>query len=212
MLRRKVEVFAPTDGILKVMRDTDERSRRGIDYSKPDGLEVAYPLDYRRVRVSSRDVELADAFGTAISAKVECRRAPDLAPDMDVVMDGKVFELTRMEDRGRTCWLWLADIQCDGVVELLQEATTRDSHGIPQEPASATVPVPVYCRTVQASAKRAIAQGIDMQRPALQLRLRTCDYAGERRLKRNGVTYTIDESEGHGRWIDLTCSRKVADR
>lgn len=210
MLRRKSEVFAPTDGRLTVTRETSERLKRGIDYSGMSGLEEAYPLDYRRVRVSSRDVELADAFGTAISAKVECRRAPDLAPDMDVILDGKMFELTRIEDRGRTCWLWLADIQCDGVVELLQEATTRDSHGIPQEPASATVPV--YCRTVQASAKRAVAQGIDMQRPALQLRLRACDYAGERRLKRNGVTYTIDESEGHGRWIDLTCSRKVADR
>ena len=210
MLRRKVEVFAPTDGILKVMRDTDERSRRGIDFSTPDGLEVAYPLDFRRVRVSSRDVELADAFGTAISAKVECRRPSMLATDSDVLMEGRMFELTRIEERGRTCWMWLAEVSCDGTVALLQDATSRDAHGIPQDVTAE--PVEVYCRTVQAATRRDVPLGIDTQRPALVLRLRACDYAGERRLKRGNATYTVDATEGHGRWVDLTCSRKVADR
>lgn len=210
MLRRKAEVFAPTDGILKVMRDTDERLVRGVDFSGTEGLEEWLKLSYSRVRVSARDVELAESTGTAITAKVACRMAPGLTPDYDVLMDGRLYELTRLENRGRTCWLWLSEIATDDTCDLLQVQTVRDSHGIarPQE----GEPVTVWCRSIATTAAREVPQGVDMLRPGIRLRLRACDYDNETRLRRGGRTYTVTSVESHGRWVDLRCELKVADR
>ena len=210
MLRAKPEVFAPTDGVLYVTCDTSRRGERGADFSDPLLVNTVFPLAFRRMRISTRDVELAGATGSEVTAKVEVRAAIALTPDTDVTLNGKLFELTRVESRGRTCWLWLSEIACDGTVELLPDSVTRDSHGIPVE--GSDLPITVWCRRVSPFARRVNATGIDEIRPALRLRLRSSDYAGESRLKRLGATYSVTSVDNVGRWVDLTCSQKVADR
>lgn len=209
MLRRKAEVFAPTDGVLYVS-SASETLRRGADFSDASLYPVAFSLAYRRVRISARDVELAEATGSEITAKVETRNVAALSPDTDITLGGSVYELTRVENRGRTCWLWLSEVACDGTCELLSETYEFDAVGIPRRTSS--TPAPVCVRKAALSAGHMSGAGVDTLSPALTLRLRTRDYKGEARVRRDGRTYAVIGTESHGRWIDLTCRERGADR
>ncbi len=210
MLRRKAEVFAPTDGVLYATIDTDARAARGADFSDPELLDVVWPLDFRRMRISARDVELADATGSEVTAKVEVRNAPLLTPELDVLMGGKVYETTRVESRGRTCWLWLSELASDGTCELLSETYEYDRLGIPKQ--SGKQPTEVFVRRVEYDLKRSNANAVDALDGTIEVRIRACDYADERKLKRGGTTYTVLGAQSHGRWVDLTCRERGADR
>jgi len=210
MLKRKAEVFSPTDGVLYATIDTDARAARGADFSDPELLDAVWPLPYRRLRISARDVELAESTGCAVTAKVETRAAVNLTPEIDVIFDDGVYEITRIERRGHTRWLWLSEILTDGYVDLTPAGVQRDAHGIPV--AGSATPVRVWCRRQAPSTRRVTADGIDALRPALTLRLRSTDYLGESQLKRGGIDYSVVATESHGQWIDLTCERKVSDR
>lgn len=210
MLKRKVEVFAPTDGVLYVTVESSERLLRGADFSDPALLDEVFPLAFRRMRISQRDVELSDSTGSAVTAKVETRAAIGLTPEMDVVFDGGVYEITRVERRDHTYWLWLSDLTTDGTVDLVPCTTTRDSHGIPTGDSENAKRV--WCRKIAPSSRRTMADGVDSLMPTMTIRLRTIDYVGEPKLMRNEVEYSVISTEGHGAWVDLTCARKVSDR
>lgn len=210
MLKRKPEVFAPTDGVIRVCADSDERRERGADFSDVSLLVPMYPLAFRRMRISSRDVELADSTGCELSVKVETRLTPLINANNDVELNGKTYELTRVDNRGRTCWLWLSEMATDGTCELLSETYGYDAVGVPRRVDAP--PVTVYVRSVSPSLRRRMASGVDALTPLLALRLRTLDYAGEQRLKRFGRTYTVVSSETHGRWVDLSCRERGSDR
>ncbi len=208
MLKRKAEVFAPTDGVLRVLVD-DDRSARGVDYSSPYVTGYCVPLAFRRMRVSARDVELAESSGDEITRKVEVRIAPDLAPNVDVLCEDVMYDLTRVDKRGNTCWLWLSEIACDGTCELVGSTVTYDALGIETVVEN---PTTVYVRRASQSAKRLSASGSDGLRPAVTLRLRACDYDRERTVRRGGITYSVMSTEGHGRWVDLACVERGSDR
>lgn len=211
MLRRKAEVFAPTDGVLYVGTDSAERQSRGANYSDPGLVNTLFPLAFRRMRISSRDVELADATGSEVTAKVEVRRAFALTTEEDVAMGGKVYEITRVEDRGRTCWLWLSEIACDGTCDLLAEEYEYDAVGIPHL-SGRQDGTTVHVRRVSPGLSRVTTQGVDGLGPTMRLRIRASDYQGEQRVRRAGVTYTVASAEGHGRWVDLACKERGSDR
>ena len=209
MLDRKRGLFAPTDGVLSIL-SPDVEPERGEDFSDPYGYAPLFMLCVRRMRVSSRDVELADSTGSEISAKVELRSAPLLEPDSDVLWDGTVYEVTRVESRGRTSWVWLSEVACDGTCGLVRTSTARDRHGIPAGPDSD--PVTVYCRKVAPSAVRKAKDSLDALRPSLFLRLRASDYDGETTVVRNTLRYSVTSVSRAGRWVDLTCEQKAGER
>lgn len=213
MLKRKAEVFAPTDGMLSVGADTSARLARGADFCDATLLDELYPLAYRRMRVSSRDVELADSTGSEITAKVEVRTSPSMNADCDVVVDGRVFEVTRVENRGRTSWLWLSEMATDGTCELLPNRVERDANGIPL--VESTKGSSVLCRKAKNLLSKSTrvpgTVAADPSKAVVTLRVRSIDYLGERFLMRGGDKYTVISSEGAGKWVDLTCMRKVAD-
>lgn len=209
MLKRKAEVFAPTDGVLYVDTDSTERELRGADFSDSRLINTLFPLAYRRVRISSRDVELAESTGSEVTAKVEVRHAFALTADDDVAMGGKVYEVTRVEDRGHTCWLWLSEIATDGTCDLITTIYKYDSVGVPRK--TGTSPTPVWVRRVSPALRRT-SNGVDALGPMLTLRLRSSDYDGEQQLRRGGITYTVASVESHGRWVDLACRERGSDR
>lgn len=208
MLKRKAEVFSPTDGVILICTDAQERTERGADFADASLLVEAYPLAFRRMRISQRDVELMGATGAELTVKVEVLHAPGLAPEQDGVVDGRVYEITRVEDRGRTCWLWTSEVATDGQCTLISSRTERDAYGIPVRSAHET---DVWCRKARRSTTYVTKDGAEL-RPQLELRIRAADYDGEATLRRGGVTYTIIATSGSGKWLDLTCERKVADR
>lgn len=210
MLRRKPEVFAPTDGVLNVLHESEYSQQVGACFTDPTLYAQLYPLAFKRIRISARDVELAAATGSEITGKVEVRHALELSPDLDVCINGTVCEITRIEDKGRTCWLWLSEIATDGTCDLLSTTYDTDAVGIPH-PREGT-PTPVYVRKVAPTAKRASGAGFDALGPTLTLRIRATDYANQQRLRRSGITYTVMACEHHGRWVDLTCRERGSDR
>lgn len=207
MLKRKAEVFSPTDGVVYVCAGGC-LDGRGSDFSDPAFYVPTLRLDFRRMRVSARDVELAEATGVELTAKVEVRAAPGLSPESDAIMDGKVYEITRVEGRGRTCWLWMSEVATDGTVTLLDSVTLRDPHGIPTRDGPKQ---DVWCRRVAMTTRELVADGREL-RPSMTVRLMASDYRGEETLKRRGVAYSVTCTQTHGRWLDLTCERKVSDR
>lgn len=210
MLKRKAEVFAPTDGVIRVCTDSDERQERGADFSDASLLVLMYPLAFRRMRISTRDVELAESTGCEITAKIETRYTPLINANNDVELNGKPYELSRVENRGRTCWLWLSEIATDGTCELLSESYEYDAVGVPHK--TGTVATLVYVRSVSPSLRRSTANGTDSLGALLTLRLRASDYDSEQHVRRSGKTYTVMSTESHGRWVDLTCRERGADR
>lgn len=210
MLRRKPEVFAPTDGVLNVLCDSEYSQQVGTCFTDPTLYAQLYPLAFKRIRISARDVELAESTGSEITAKVEVRNAVGLTPDNAVTMGGRVYEVTRIEDRGRTCWLWLSEVATDGTCGLVPATYDYDAVGIPVPTKSD--PITVYVRKVATSLKRASTQGVDGLVPSLTLRIRASDYSGEQQLKRLGKTYTVIKAESAGRWLDLTCRERGSDR
>lgn len=209
MLKRKPEVFSPTDGVVYVCADREERLDRGADFSDAALLAPLFPLSFRRMRISSRDVDLMEATGTEMTVKVEVRNVPALAPERDAITGGRVYEITRVENRGRTCWVWMSEIATDGQCTLLSTKTERDRYGIPTQESAET---DVWCRKVQRSAAYVARDDGTELRPQIRLRIMAIDYDGETALRRGGITYTIIETSGAGKWLDLTCERKVADR
>ena len=210
MLKRKAEVFAPTDGVLRVCVDDHERQERGADFTDASLLVPMYPLAFRRMRISSRDVELAGSMGCEVTAKVEIRYTPLINPNNDIELVGKPYELTRIENRGRTCWLWLSEIAGDGTCELLSDIYDYDAVGIPHK--TGTTAVTVHVRSVSPSLRRSTANGADSLAALLTLRLRSSDYLNEQHVRRAGRTYTVMSTESHGRWVDRTCRERGADR
>lgn len=208
MLKRKAEVFSPTDGVVYVCDNTPERNERGANFADRLLLTTRFPLIYRRMRISSRDVELAESTGTELTVKIETRHAPALAPELDAVVDRRVYEITRVEDRGQTCWLWMSEVATDGQCTLVSSRTERDEYGIPVQTGTET---DVWCRKATRSTAYVAQDGTEL-RPQVELRVRAIDYDGETTVRRNDVTYTIIATSGAGKWLDLTCERKVADR
>ena len=210
MLKRKAEVFAPTDGVLRVCMDDMGRQERGADFTDVSLLNPIFPLPYRRMRISSRDVELANSTGCELTAKLETRYTPLINPNNDVTLNGRAYELSRVENRGRTCWLWLSEIATDGTCELLADSYEYDAVGVPHK--TGTVATLVYVRSVSPSLRRSTANGTDSLGALLTLRLRASDYDSEQHVRRSGKTYTVMSTESHGRWVDLTCRERGADR
>lgn len=210
MLRRKAEVFAPTDGVVRLCMDSPEREQRGADFTDVSLLEPVCSMAFRRMRISSRDVELADSTGCEITAKVEVRCSPLINANNDVELDGKPYEVTRVENRGRTCWLWLSELASDGTCELLSTSYEYDRLGIPKPVEEQ--PIAVHVRRVEHGLKRSNANAVDALDGSIEVRIRACDYNDERKLRRGGTTYTITGTKNHGRWVDLTCRERGADR
>lgn len=208
-LKRKPEVFAPTDGTIRVVCGLDEAAV-GTDYSDPTPwARDLYALAFRRVRISARDVELADATGSEITAKVEVRRALTLGPALEAILDGVPCEILRLEERGRTCWLWLSEIATDGTCELVSTSIAYDERAIPHE---SETPTTVYVRRASTGRSHVGSAGVDALDATCALRIRRGDYDGQRTVRRGGVTYSVVSAEGHGRWIDLRCRERGADR
>ena len=210
MLTRKAEVFAPTDGVVRLCADTDARTWRGADFADVSLLEPMCSLAFRRMRISSRDVELADSTGCEITAKLEVRYTPLINANNDVELDGKPYEVTRVESRGRTCWLSLSELTSDGTVELLSETYEYDRLGIPKPVEEQ--PTEVYVRKVEYGLKRSNTNAVDARDGTVTVRIRALDYANESKLRRNGTTYTVLTVQNHGRWVELTCKERGADR
>lgn len=202
MLRRKREVFAPTDGVLSVMSPTSERMERGVDFSGTDGLEALFGLDFRSSRLRSEDLDLAESEGVQVTRKVVTRRAPGIDAGTTIAIDGDAYDVTRVDVAARNMTLWLSQLTSDGTCALHATRATRDERG---EARSEDVPTEVYVRRARMGGERHSKAGAQSVWPTVELTIRACDWEGERSVTFRGVTYAVTATDGDGEWLRLTC-------
>ena len=207
MLRRKRSVFAPTDGVLRVMDELPERRMRGIDFSDVTGLAEAFRLDYRTSRLRLEDVEMSGQDGVQVTRKVTCRRAPGVDSGTVVVIDGWAYDVLRVDLASRTMTLTLAELATDGTATLLAATARRDARG---ESARSEVPTTVWVRKASGGATSGKSAGIDGTWPNTRLTIRAVDYDGESRVVRDGREYRIARTRSAGDWVTLECEGGVA--
>lgn len=205
MLRRKREVFAPTDGVLSVMDATAARSVRGIDFSGTYGLDERHRLAFRSTRLRTQDVELAAADGVEVTRKLVCRRAPDVDAGTIVAIDGYAYDVTRVDLMAKTMTLTLSQLMCDGTCDLVRETTTRDARG---ESVTGEVPTTVYVRKARMGGTTDKRAGVQTVWPTVSLTIRACDWEGERIVSFRGASYAVRAAKGDGEWLVLECEER----
>lgn len=202
MLRRKREVFAPTDGIMSVMDATPARAARGVDFSGTTGLEERHTLDFRSSRLRTDDLELAESDGVQVTRKVVTRRAPDVDAGTMVAIDGDAYDVTRVDLAPHNMTLWLSQLTCDGTCVLHATKVTRDARG---ESKTQDTPTEVYVRRARMGGDSHSKAGAQSVWPTAELTIRACDWDGERSVTFRGVTYAITATASDGEWLRLTC-------
>lgn len=202
MLRRKREVFAPTDGIVCVMAETAERQTRGIDFSSTAGLAQTFPLSFRQSRLRTEDMDLAVAEGVRVTRKVVTRRAPNVDAGTVVAIDGSVYDVTRVDLYPQNMTLWLSELTTDGTCVLHGTTVTRDERG---EATRVDAPTTVYVRSAPMGGESGTQAGAQSVWPSTELTIRTVDWDQERSVTYRGVTYKVVAIRGDGEWLTLRC-------
>ncbi len=209
MLRRKREVFAPTDGWLALMSEGPGRALRCFGDHGALRPCPTRRLPISRSRLRSQDVELAEATGAELTRRVQVRDAPGLSTDLLALVGDTLYEVTRVDRVARTASLWLAEVACDGTCDLLGDEVTVDEWAVERTHPEGTT---VFVRRVSPGAARESSVGMDALQPTMTVRLRACDYDGELALRRGPVTYAVTSVTGHGRWVDLRCELREGNR
>lgn len=197
-------MFAPTDGILLVTDETERRQERGVDFGSTDGLTVRHSLAYRQSRLRTEDMDLAQAEGVQVTRKVVCRRAPDVDAGTTVTVDGRAYDVTRVDLSPANMTLWLSELTTDGTCTLLATKTTRDARG---ESSTQDVPTTVYVRRARMGGETHTKAGAQTVWPTVELTIRAIDWDGERSVEYRGVTYEVASTKGDGRWLILSCEQ-----
>lgn len=201
MLKRKAEVFAPTDGVIWLCRETPARMARGADWTGAEGLAPVVELPCRLMRVRADDVALAAAEGRAVTVKAEVRRAPGDWTGLTALFRGRAHDVTRSDEAGGLAYLCLSELASDGTCELVSTSVGYDALGQAVRRESSTEVV-----------VRSAAPGDRDGSPVLRLTVRTADYAGEVVVRRSGTTYSVTASSSAGGWTALDCAERRADR
>lgn len=200
MLRRKKNVFAPTDGALWLCTESGERLSRGFDWSGTAGLVRGTCLPYRSMMLRSDDVDLAAADGDAYTAKVCVAAPPGLSTVSAVEMAGGSYDLTRYDVEGRLAYLYLTEVVSDGKVTLVDQRTTYDELGQAVRSESEVV---VTARDVFAST--------DGGTRSLTATVRAVDYRGEPTVVRDGTRYSVTATAEDGKWTKVSASVQPTD-
>lgn len=208
VLRRKREVFAPTDGILHVMDETEGRRARGVDFTGTVGLAPRFRLDYRQSRLRTEDLDLADATGVRVTRKVVTRRAPNVDAGTVCAIDGTAYDLTRVDLASKNMTLWLSELTSDGTCVLHATTVTRDARG---EATATPADTTVYVRTARMGGETHTKAGGQTIWPTVELTLRACDWCGERSVTYKDVTYQVASTKGDGEWVTLSCEEGAMD-
>lgn len=208
MLRRKREVFAPTDGILVVMDETAERQSRGIDFTGTEGLQGRHVLAFRQSRLRTDDLEMAEADGVRVTRKVVCRLCPGVDAGTVVAIDNVVHDVTRVDFTARNMTLHLCKLTHDGTCDLIATKSTRDARG---ERTTKDTLTTVYVREAGMGGEASVKAGLQSVWPTIQLTIRQCDYDGERHVSYKGIRYAVTATQGDGSWVRLTCEEGVPE-
>lgn len=197
------------DGVAVLWAVTPSRLVRGVDFSTTTGLAKGYALQFRSMSMREQDVELADSQGFELSRKIRVRRNAYLKPDMTVVIDGHLHDVSYVDRDATDLYAYLTEIRTDGTLTLLSTTTTTDDDLVEHKTA---VEVPVFVRKASTKTSELFAGNQAGLATGGTYVVRTCDYAGERTCYRTkGVTLTVSDAQSAGEWTRLTCNTEVGN-
>lgn len=205
VLRRKAEVFAPTDGVATLCREGAERLEAGFDWSTSEGLEPLCPLPYQAMELRQQDVELAEAEGAQWTRKLRVRACPELSTDLAVEVGGVPHELSRVDVDGRLAYLYLTELVADGTAELVEEVEGYDEL---RQLRRSERPVTVTCRRQRPGAARDPAHDRDRLGATCELTIRARDWSGQASVRRNGIPLAVTSAATSGAWVTLSCAQQ----
>lgn len=198
-LRSKPSVFAPTDGVLSVLRRGDAWRVRGADWSSPGTYELVATAPFASSQLRHVDAVMLGDSASDLTRKVRAQLPPGVSTTDCVAIDGAVYDVTRLDHDGRLTWLYLTELASDGALDLLSGGVTYDDLGLPERsPVKTTVryQVAVWGRT----------DG-DGPMPYASVRVRAVDWGGEREVRMGGDTYAVTGAVGDGGWVTLACAK-----
>lgn len=205
VLRRKAEVFAPTDGVASLCREAAERLEAGFDWSGAGGLQAVCCLPYQSLELRQQDVELAEAEGTQWTRKLRVRACPDLSTSLIVRVGGAPHELSRVDVDGRLAYLYLTELVADGTAELVEEVEEYDEL---RQLRRAERAVTVTCRRQRPGAARDPAHDRDRLGATCELTIRARDWSGQTSVRRNGLLLAVTSAATSGAWVTLSCAQQ----
>lgn len=205
MLRRKSVVFAPTDGVVALCRETDERLAAGFDWSTNAGLEPLCSLPYQSMELRQQDVELAETEGAQWTRKLRVRACPQLSTCLTVEVGGVPHELSRVDMDGRLAYLYLTELVADGTAELIE---TIEEYDELRQLRRTEVATTVTCRRQRPGAARDAAHDRDRLGATCELAIRARDWSGQTAIRRNGLLLAVTGATTLGAWVTLVCSQQ----
>lgn len=201
-LKAKASVFAPTDGVLSVLRRGDAWRVRGADWSSPGSYELVATAPFASSQLRQVDAATLGDSASGVTRKVRVQLPPGVSTTDCVAIGGAVFDVTRLDRDGRISWLYLSELSSDGTLDLITGGVSYDALGLPvRSPSGVTV------RYRVASWGRSSG---DAPMPSASVRVRALDWHGERELRIGGEAYAVTGATGDGEWVTLACSRGVA--
>lgn len=203
MLPSSSVVFAPTDGVVSLCRHGSARDARGIDWTGADGLTPYVTCPFKRGRLNANDYALQGSEGEGVTMKVTIRTPfgrPEVSTTDVALVDGSAYDITAVDAsaKGCTSYVYLTRLVGDGTCDLVARTTTYDEDGLAKPSETSTT---VHVKQAKATD--------DDGTPALDVTVRTCDWAGERVLVRNGTRYRVSKASTDAEWTTLTCVMEV---
>ena len=195
------------DGVVALMAPTPARGVVGVDFSTDTGLERVVRLAYRSLSMRAQDVQLATTEGFELSRKIRTRKAPNITPSLICRAADALYEVSYVDTDATSHYLYLTEIATDGTAQLLAKSVTYDAHHVARDSWDGPTVHVRKASTALLSRFAAMSQSLN---PTATLVIRACDYGGQAKVTREGVTYDVVSSTGDGEWVRLACERGAA--
>lgn len=202
MLRRKASVFAPTDGVARIVTEAPERLARGYDWTGEGGTVTACALPFQAMSMRQQDVELAESQGAQWTRKVRVRACPALEAGELAIVGGRPHEVGYVDVSGRLAYLYLTELVGDGTVDLVAESVTYDGDRQARRTEAVTT---VHARRQAPGASRTTAASRDALAATCDVTVRAVDWAGETVVRRGGASMAVQSATASGAWVTLSC-------
>lgn len=198
-LRKRSTVFAPTDGVLSILRRGAAWQARGADWSSPTAYDAIATVPFASSQLRYADAALLATGDSDISRKVRAQLPAGVTTSDYVGIGGVVYDITKLDESGRLSWLYLSEVASDGTAWMVSSKVTYDELGV-----ASGERVYVGCSYRLGKLSNAVA---DSMRPSMTISVRSIDYGGEREVavgsKDNRFAVKSVSTDGEWATLDL---------
>lgn len=205
-LKRKSAIFAPTDGVLSVLRRGKAWQARGADWSSPTAYDTVATVPFASSQLRYVDAALLSTGDSDISRKVRAQLPAGVTTSDYVGIGGVVYDLTKLDASGRLSWLYLSEVSKDGTAWMVSSKVTYDDLGV-----ASGERVFTECAYRLGKLSNAMA---DSMRASMTISVRSIDYGGEREVAVGSKDnkFAVKTVSTDGEWATLELQQGEVQR